>query len=42
MGDLAGTVGARFARVRPFLNEFQRRVWLGAEAAELGEGGAGL
>ena len=28
----------RYAVLRPHLNEFQRRLWLGAEAAELGPG----
>ena len=27
---------------RPHLSEFQRRLWLGAEAAELGPGGVGI
>ena len=36
---VAESVGRRFAMVRPHLDERQRRLWLGAEAAELGRGG---
>ena len=36
MADLAESVGRRYALVRPHLSELQRRLWLGAEAAELG------
>jgi hypothetical protein len=32
----------RYAVLRPHLSEFQRRLWLGAEAAELGPGGVGV
>jgi hypothetical protein len=39
MGDAAETLARRFEVVRPHLSEFQRRLWLGAEAAELGPGG---
>ena len=39
MVDLAESVGRRFEALRPHLTEFQRRAWLGAEAAELGSGG---
>ncbi len=39
MGEAAESLGRRFAVVRPHLSEFQRRLWLGAEAAELGPGG---
>jgi hypothetical protein len=39
MGDAAETLARRFEVMRPHLSEFQRRLWLGAEAAELGPGG---
>ena len=42
MADLAESVGRRFEVLRPHLNELQRRLWLGAEAAELGSGGVAL
>jgi hypothetical protein len=42
MADLAESVGRRFAVLRPHLSEFQRRLWLGAEAAQLGAGGVGV
>ncbi|WP_424735464.1 ISAzo13 family transposase, partial [Mycobacterium sp.] len=42
MADLADTVARRYAVMRPFLSEFQRRLWLGAEAAELGPGGVAV
>jgi hypothetical protein len=42
MADLAESVARRYAVLRPHLSEFQRRVWLGAEAAELGPGGVGV
>ena len=29
----------RYAALRPHLNEFQRRLWLGADAEELGPSG---
>ena len=32
----------RYEVLRPHLSEFQRRLWLGAEAAELGPGGVGI
>jgi Rhodopirellula transposase DDE domain len=32
-------IASRFARIRPFLDERQRRLWLGSEAAELGVSG---
>ncbi len=35
-------VGRRYAVLRPCLSEFQRRLWLGAEAAELGPGGVAV
>jgi len=42
MADLAESLGRRFELLRPHLNELQRRLWLGAEAAELGSGGVAL
>jgi hypothetical protein len=42
MADLAESLARRFEALRPHLNELQRRVWLGAEAAELGPGGVAL
>ena len=36
------TLARRYAVMRPFLSEFQRRLWLGAEAAELGPGGVAV
>ena len=42
MGDAAETLAQRFEVVRPHLSEFQRRLWLGAEAAELGRGGVAI
>jgi hypothetical protein len=42
MADLADSLGRRYAVLRPHLTEFQRRLWLGAEAAELGSGGVAI
>ena len=42
MADLADSVARRYAVLRPHLSEFQRRLWLGAEAAELGPGGVAI
>ena len=42
MADLADSVARRYAVVGPHLSEFQRRLWLGAEAAELGPGGVAV
>ena len=42
MADLADSLARRYAVMRPHLSEFQRRLWLGAEAAELGSGGAAI
>ena len=42
MADLADSVARRFAVVRPHLSEFARRLWLGAEATELGSGGVAV
>jgi hypothetical protein len=42
MADLAESAARRYAVLRPHLTEFQRRLWLGAEAAELGPGGVAI
>lgn len=42
MADPAESVARRYAVLRPHLSEFQRRLWLGAEAAELGPGGVAV
>lgn len=42
MADLADSVARRYAVMGPHLSEFQRRLWLGAEAAELGPGGVAV
>jgi Rhodopirellula transposase DDE domain len=42
MADLVDSLARRYAVVRPHLSEFQRRLWLGAEAAELGSGGVAI
>ena len=42
MGEAAETLARRFEVMRPYLSEFQRRLWLGAEAAELGPGGVAI
>ena len=42
MADLVDSVARRYAVLRPHLSEFQRRLWLGAEAAELGPGGVAI
>jgi hypothetical protein len=42
MADLAESLTRRFEVLRPHLSELQRRLWLGAEAAELGPGGVAL
>jgi len=36
------SVARRYEVLRPHLSEFQRRLWLGAEAAELGPGGVAV
>jgi hypothetical protein len=36
------SVARRYAVLRPHLNEFQRQLWLGAEAAESGPGGVAV
>jgi len=42
MAELVDSVARRYAVVRPHLSEFQRRLWLGAEAVELGPGGVAI
>ena len=42
MADLAESVARRFEVLRPHLSEFQRRLWLGTEAAELGSDGVAV
>ena len=42
MAELGESVARRYAVMRPHLTEFQRRLWLGAEAAELGPGGVAI
>src|ERR1700739_129970 len=42
MADLVESVARRYAVLRPHLSEFQRGLWLGAEAAELGPGGVAI
>ena len=42
MADLAESVARRFEVLRPHLTEFQRRLWLGTEAAELGSDGVAV
>jgi hypothetical protein len=42
MADLAESVARRYAVLRPHMTEFQRRLWLGAEAAELGPSGVSI
>ena len=42
MAELVDSVARRYAVSHPHLNEFQRRLWLGAEAAELGPGGVAV
>jgi Rhodopirellula transposase DDE domain len=42
MAQLGESVARRYAVMRPHLTEFQRRLWLGAEAAELGSGGVAI
>jgi hypothetical protein len=39
MAGAVGTLGRRYEVLRPHLNELQRRLWLGVEAAQLGTGG---
>jgi hypothetical protein len=42
MAVAVDSLARRFEALRPHLNERQRRLWLGAEARELGPGGAGV
>ena len=35
-------IAARYVKIRPYLDERQRRLWLGVEAQALGRAGAGL
>jgi hypothetical protein len=42
MADLSESVARRYEVMRPHLSEFQRRLWLGTEAAELGSGGVAV
>ena len=42
MAELVESVARRYAVLRPHLNEFQRQLWLGAEAAESGPGGVAV
>ena len=42
MAERVGSLARRFEVVRPHLSELQRRLWLGAEAAELGAGGVAV
>lgn len=42
MSEAAEALARRFEVMRPHLSEFQRRLWLGAEAAELGPGGVAM
>ena len=42
MADLAESMARRYEMVKPHLTELQRRLWLGAEAAELGAGGVAV
>lgn len=40
VGPVEESLARRWEALRPHLNERQRRLWLGAEARELGSGGA--
>jgi hypothetical protein len=42
MADAVETLGRRFEVLRPHLNELQRRLWLGVEAAQLGSAGVAV
>src|SRR5450755_4372741 len=42
MAELVDSVARRYEVLRPHLSEFQRRSWLGAEAAESGPGGVAV
>src|SRR5258707_8008904 len=40
--ETEATVAARFAAISPYLDERQRRLWVGAEARVMGQGGISL
>ena len=42
MAELVDSVARRYEVLRPHLSEFRRRLWLGAEAAELSAGGVAV
>ncbi len=42
MADAVESLASRFEVLKPHLNERQRRLWLGAEARELGSGGVAV
>lgn len=42
MAVAVDTLGRRYEVLRPHLNELQRRLWLGVEAAQLGPGGVAI
>ena len=42
MAEAVETLGHRYEVLRPYLNELQRRLWLGVEAAQLGSGGVAI
>jgi hypothetical protein len=42
MAGAVETLGRRYEVLRPHLNELQRRLWLGVEAAQLGSGGVAI
>lgn len=42
VADLAEPTARRYEVLAPYLSEFQRRLWLGAEARELGPSGVAL
>jgi hypothetical protein len=42
MADLVESLASRYLVLCPHLNEFQRRLWLGAEAAQLGPDGVAV
>ena len=42
MADVTDSLTRRYAALRPHLSEFERRLWLGVEAAELGSGGVAV
>ena len=42
MADLVESLARRYGVLRPHMTEFQRRLWLGVEAAELGSSGVAI